>query len=396
MVCHLPGVNTLLRAFANIHKSAKTGKLSITVRGEQWHYYFLQGRFLFAWGGQHRVRRWQRALSRHCPHWRLDVQGATPKGLWEYQLLHRAVSSQTLELSTGKAVLGAIAAEVLFATLTPKDLTCKWTDSGQIEPHESHLGLSPKEFQRLLTSVRDLWQQWQAMGLTYICPDQAPLWTGKTADSDLSLTATSVRTLFNGQYTLWDIAQRQRRSLTYLTRTLHHFVEQGTLQLRQVDDLPSPFEQMQMVAAAVAPPCRTLAYIDDSPTAGEYLRKIIEPRGFRLMFIQNPLQDLPLLLKEQPELIFLDLNMPLIHGSDFCSFLRKTSVFQATPIIILSQSDGTIDRVRANLCGASDFLSKPARPNQVMQVVEKHVQSLPLTSANGQLFGSYRSSLRSS
>nr|WP_286186397.1 response regulator [Geitlerinema sp. P-1104] len=151
-----------------------------------------------------------------------------------------------------------------------------------------------------------------------------------------------------------------------------------------------------MVAAAVAPPCRTLAYIDDSPTAGEYLRKIIEPRGFRLMFIQNPLQDLPLLLKEQPELIFLDLNMPLIHGSDFCSFLRKTSVFQATPIIILSQSDGTIDRVRANLCGASDFLSKPARPNQVMQVVEKHVQSLPLTSANGQLFGSYRSSLRSS
>jgi chemotaxis family two-component system response regulator PixG len=394
MVCDLLGVKTLLRAFKDIHTAAKTGKLSLTLQGEQWHYYFLDGRFLFASGGPHRVRRWQRALTRHCPHWRIDIQGGIPKGLWEYQLLHRAVSSGSLEVSTGKAILAAIAAEVLFTSLRPTDITCQWTPSHHPPQHESRLALSPKEFRRLFDSVLGLWQQWQGLGLTYISPDHAALWTGKTGDSKHALTTRSARTFFNGQYTLWDIAQRQRRSLSDLTRTLHHFINQGTLQLRDIGDLPSPIEQMQMVAAAVAPPRRTIAYIDDSATAGAYLRQIIEPQGFELMFIQNPLQNLPLLLKQQPELIFLDLNMPLIHGCDFCSFLRKTSIFQATPIVILTNSDGTVDRLRANLSGASDFLAKPAQKQDILQVLDKYIQSMPLTSANGQLFNSHRSTLR--
>ncbi len=393
MVCNLPGVNTLLRALKDIHTATKTGKLSLNLQGEQWHYYFIDGRFLFASGGPHRVRRWQRALNRHCPHWRIDIQGGIPKGLWEYQLLHRAVASGSLELTTGKAILAAIAAEVLFTSLRPTEIRYHWTPSHQQGQRESRLALSPKEFRRLFDSVLALWQQWQALGLTYISPDHAALWTGKSSDSSQSLTARSARTFFNGQYTLWDIAQRQRRSLADLTRTLHHFINQGTLQLREIGDLPSPLEQMQMVAAAVAPPRRTIAYIDDSTTAGAYLRQIIEPQGFELMFIQNPLQDLPLLLKQQPELIFLDLNMPLIHGCDFCSFLRKTSVFQATPIVILTNSDGTVDRVRANLSGASDFITKPAQRRDVMQVLDKYIQSMPLTSANGQLFKAYRSTV---
>ena len=53
-----------------------------------------------------------------------------------------------------------------------------------------------------------------------------------------------------------------------------------------------------------------------------------------------------------------------------------------------------MERVRANLSGASDFLSKPPRAADVMQIVEKYIQSLPLTSAHGQRLRSYHSSNR--
>ncbi|NJR66580.1 MAG: response regulator [Leptolyngbyaceae cyanobacterium CRU_2_3] len=56
-------------------------------------------------------------------------------------------------------------------------------------------------------------------------------------------------------------------------------------------------------------------------------------------------------------------------------FLRKTSVFQDTPIVILTGHDGVIDRVRAKLVGSSEFLAKPPESAKVLQVVQKYLGS---------------------
>jgi two-component system, chemotaxis family, response regulator PixG len=80
------------------------------------------------------------------------------------------------------------------------------------------------------------------------------------------------------------------------------------------------------------------------------------------------------LLARKPNLIFLDLVMPSTNGYEICSQLRKLSYFRDTPIVILTGHDGIVDRVRAKLVGASDFLSKPADAETVLSVIRKHLQ----------------------
>jgi chemotaxis family two-component system response regulator PixG len=122
-----------------------------------------------------------------------------------------------------------------------------------------------------------------------------------------------------------------------------------------------------------------IACIDDSPTVGQVLAAILEPAGYRVVNIQDPLSGIATLVKHKPDLIFLDLVMPDTSGYNLCNFLRKTPTFQNTPIIILTSQDGILDRTRARLAGATDFLTKPPEPQTMINLVQSHLGSiLPL------------------
>ena len=71
--------------------------------------------------------------------------------------------------------------------------------------------------------------------------------------------------------------------------------------------------------------------------------------------------------------------MPNINGYEICGKLRKLSIFQNTPIIILTGNDGIIDRVRAKLVGASDFIGKPVDAETLLTVIGKHLKQSSLT-----------------
>jgi chemotaxis family two-component system response regulator PixG len=103
------------------------------------------------------------------------------------------------------------------------------------------------------------------------------------------------------------------------------------------------------------------------------MESILQPQGYEVLSILNPLQGISILLERKPDLIFLDLVMPHTNGYELCAFLRKTTSFQETPIIILTGNDGVIDRVRAKLTGASEFLGKPPEAQTVLRTVKKYL-----------------------
>jgi chemotaxis family two-component system response regulator PixG len=68
--------------------------------------------------------------------------------------------------------------------------------------------------------------------------------------------------------------------------------------------------------------------------------------------------------------------MPNTNGYEICIQLRKVSAFRETPIIILTGNDGIIDRVRAKVVGATDFLGKPVDAETVLAVANKYLKHL--------------------
>jgi two-component system, chemotaxis family, response regulator PixG len=82
------------------------------------------------------------------------------------------------------------------------------------------------------------------------------------------------------------------------------------------------------------------------------------------------------LLEHKPDLIFLDLVMPIANGYEICAQIRRVSAFKETPVIILTSNDGIVDRVRAKMVGSSGFLAKPIEQDRVLSVLQKYLPTL--------------------
>lgn len=126
----------------------------------------------------------------------------------------------------------------------------------------------------------------------------------------------------------------------------------------------------------------TVVYVDDNPLDSQAMAKIIEGAGYGYSNISEPLKALPLLLEIRPKLIFLDLVMPYTNGYEMCSQIRRASVFEKIPIVIVTNNDGIIDRIRARFVGASGFFSKPVRADRVVKVLLKHLEPTSMHKPN--------------
>lgn len=344
---------------------------------QHWRFYFDGGRFLYAIDSTHRVRRWSRAMQQHCPDFSIDPKSIRDGEPWEYQLLQTAIADRILSVPTAKAILSSIGLEVLFEIANAPQVTTQWNSQLSGFDMPPHLALSCADVRAILQKAQHLWQQWQKMGLSYIDPDLAPVLSDppRLQKQVSSASFLTLNNLFNGENTLWDLAIERKQSVISVTRTLHHFVEQGKIKLEKVPDLPSAIEQWRMIRAAVTPAKPLIACIDDSPVVAKALEQILRPAGYEAIAIHDPMQGVAILAEKKPDLIFLDLVMPHTNGYNLCTFLRQSSLFSNTPIIILTSHDGIIDRTRAKLIGASDFLSKPPHPEKVLQIVEKYLNT---------------------
>jgi len=95
--------------------------------------------------------------------------------------------------------------------------------------------------------------------------------------------------------------------------------------------------------------------------------------GYGVMLINNEVEALPQLIERIPDIIFLDLLMPVINGYELCVYIRRIASLEKTPVIILSEKNGIVDRTRAKLAGATDFLTKPIPPEKLLETLQKYV-----------------------
>ncbi|MBW4660540.1 MAG: response regulator [Drouetiella hepatica Uher 2000/2452] len=366
-----------------LYEQQATGELVITHGRQanlQWRLYFYSGRLLYATGGAHPVRRWYRAFKHYCPEvfsldWLINAQ--SDEALWEVDLLNQALNRHEISLTQGKAIIQAIVQEVMFTILGEKFITTQWNPGNQIPQKAVFLSVA-----QVIYEAQKLRQQWQDSGLGFLqelvsqfSPDLAPVLRSRPLSENTSPPSKGIMQMMKGQLTFWDLSLELKRSLPEVLRALSPLIRQGVVELREIADLPSPCPQPELSAATSAANQPLIACIDDNPITIRAIAQILKPYGYEVLSVLNPLKDIGTLLERKPDVILLDPNLANGNGYDFCMLLRKSPVFQSTPIVILTRQDGMIDRMRARLAGASEFLSKPLEPAQVVQVVQKHLKA---------------------
>ena len=70
-----------------------------------------------------------------------------------------------------------------------------------------------------------------------------------------------------------------------------------------------------------------------------------------------------------PQLVLLDLKMPVMDGFDVLKWIRTTPTVSEIPVIVLTSSGNLTDKSRAALLGANGYLVKPGRPDELTELV---------------------------
>jgi DNA-binding response OmpR family regulator len=115
------------------------------------------------------------------------------------------------------------------------------------------------------------------------------------------------------------------------------------------------------------------------------MQQICAHAGYRFISIQDSFKALPDLISNKPDIIFLDLGMPIVNGYEICSQIRRVSILKDIPVIILTGRDGLIDRMRAKVVGATAFLTKPIDIEEIVTTLMHNFPDYTVVSKNPSL-----------
>jgi len=111
---------------------------------------------------------------------------------------------------------------------------------------------------------------------------------------------------------------------------------------------------------------KTLLLVEDDPDLLEVLRLTFDQEGFKLLLAQDGEEALDLAQRMAPDLIVLDLMLPKVDGIEVCRRLREHPSFKRTPILMLTAKSEESDVVLGLGVGADDYVTKPARPRELV------------------------------
>ena len=110
--------------------------------------------------------------------------------------------------------------------------------------------------------------------------------------------------------------------------------------------------------------------VEDEDAIAEIERDYLELSGFDVTLASDGKEGLDIALKEDFDIIILDIMLPGMDGFDICKEIRKE---KDIPIIMVSAKKEDIDKIRGLGIGADDYMTKPFSPSELVARVKAHL-----------------------
>ncbi|WP_139557701.1 response regulator [Methylotetracoccus oryzae] len=105
--------------------------------------------------------------------------------------------------------------------------------------------------------------------------------------------------------------------------------------------------------------------IDDEPVSAESLKALLHSEGYCLRFAADGPSGLEMAEATPPDLILLDVMMPVMDGYEVCRRIRQSSTLAEVPVVMVTALDDRESRIAGIEAGADDFISKPVNRNEL-------------------------------
>lgn len=113
----------------------------------------------------------------------------------------------------------------------------------------------------------------------------------------------------------------------------------------------------------------TILIADDSRTFRQLEAELLKRNGYTLLAADNGAKAVQVATRELPDLILLDLQMPIMDGAKALSLLKRNEATQSIPVIIISTIGDDAQRDQLVAAGAARVLTKPIDPVSLLSAI---------------------------
>jgi len=118
---------------------------------------------------------------------------------------------------------------------------------------------------------------------------------------------------------------------------------------------------------------RTVLIIEDEKLIIVSTQMVLEAAGFRVQFAMNGEDGIAKARQLAPDLILLDIMMPGIDGWETLTRLKRETTTANIPVVIFTAREHARGHQKSTSMGAVDYFRKPFEPDELIELVEKHI-----------------------
>ncbi len=333
-----------------------------------WYVFFLNGQIIYAASGDNSLSR----LNDYLHQYQVQVQLEQHQldclktfNTLEYASLWKLLEENVINTTQVRSIIRSLVYETLFDLLNLQQGSFIFEVGSALVPQLTTLEIAPA----LSHAIKQV-KNWKLLYPYIQSPEQIPVVTNiANLRSWLpEVTVNKLQHWADGKTSLRRLARYLHRDIVTVAKAIHPYVQQGWVQLVDASKLltdkpPSPQQSRKQCVLC----------IDDAIAICSAVQQTLQAQGYEAIALSNPLEALGLIFQLKPDLIFCDLVMPELDGYEICAMLRHSRAFRLVPIVILTAKEEFLDRVRATIVGATDYLTKPFGNNELVILVEKYL-----------------------
>lgn len=111
--------------------------------------------------------------------------------------------------------------------------------------------------------------------------------------------------------------------------------------------------------------------IDDDRDLLKLLELRLARDGYRVKSLWNGINLIDSVIEHKPDLVLMDINMPLVSGNALCKVIKQNASTENVPVILLSGNENAAKISSA--CGADGFIAKPVEPSRLSSQLKNYL-----------------------
>jgi two-component system, cell cycle response regulator DivK len=119
---------------------------------------------------------------------------------------------------------------------------------------------------------------------------------------------------------------------------------------------------------------KRILVVEDQPDNRQIIRDMLAPTDYEITEAENGEQALASIAKQRPDLILMDIQLPIMDGYTATSQIKADPALRSIPIIAVTSYVLSGEEKKARAAGCDDYVPKPFSPRQLLPKIRQYLQ----------------------